>query len=140
MEAAKSLEKTTWSATYGVRRSAPMADPTVPSLEGRTFHTVGTHAQGEATAETLFEYHEDDGVVWARYSGGSVRLGYIVGVRTGDELDIRYSQLNTAGETASGRCHTTMTTLPDGRISLSEDWAWETKPGSGSHVTEEVPQ
>ena len=77
-----------------------MADATVPSLEGRTFHTVGTHAAGEATAETLFEYHEDDGVVWARYSGGTVVLGYIVGVRTEDELDIRYSQLSTGGESA----------------------------------------
>jgi hypothetical protein len=100
---------------------------------------MGTHAEGEATTATLFEYHEEDDVVWARYSGGSVRLGYIVGLRTGDELDIRYSQLNTAGETASGRCHTTMTSLPDGRISLFEDWAWETKPGSGTHVTEESP-
>ena len=117
-----------------------MTGPIVPSLEGRTFRTTGTAEQGEATAETLFEYHEDNGLVWARYSGGSVRLGFIVGTRTGDELDIRYSQLNTAGETASGRCHTTMTTLPDGRVSLSEDWAWETKPGSGTNFTEEAPR
>ena len=117
-----------------------MTDRTVPSLEGRTFRTTGTHHEGEASADTVFEYHEDDGVVWARYSGGSVRLGYIVGVRTGNELEIRYSQLNTAGEMASGRCRTTMTTLPDGRIRFFEDWAWETKPGSGTHVTEESPQ
>ena len=115
-----------------------VSDP-IPSLEGRRFRTFGAAAEGEATAETLFEYHEDDGVVWARYSGGSVRLGYLVGLRTGDHLDFRYSQLNTAGETASGRCHSTMTTLPDGRIRLSEEWSWETKPGSGTHVTEEAP-
>lgn len=117
-----------------------MVDPTIPSLEGQTFHTVGTDDAGEASADTLFEYHEEDGVVWARYRGGSVRLGYIVGLRTGDELDIRYSQLSTVGESASGRCHTTMTTLPDGRIRLTEDWSWETKTGSGTNVTEELPQ
>lgn len=117
-----------------------MSDRTIPSLEGRTFHTIRTDTQGEATAETLFEYHEDDGVVWARYSGGSVRLGYLVGLRTGDHLDFRYSQLNTAGETASGRCRTTMTMLPDGIVRLSEEWAWETKQGSGTHFTDEVPK
>ena len=32
----------------------PVTDRTVSSLEGRTFRTVGTAEQGEATADTLF--------------------------------------------------------------------------------------
>ena len=94
-------------------------------------------AEGEASADTVFQYHEEDCVVWARYSGGAVRLGYLVGLRTGDQMDFRYSQLNAAGETASGRCRTTITTLADGRLRLSEDWEWETKPGSGTSIVEE---
>jgi hypothetical protein len=54
-------------------------------------------------APTRSSSHEDDGVVWARYSGGNVRLGYLVGLRTCDQMDFRYSQLNAAGEAASGR-------------------------------------
>ncbi len=110
-----------------------------PSLEGRTFRNVEMGDQGEASTDTRFQYHEEDGVVWARYSGGKVRLGYLVGLRTGDQMDFRYSQLNTAGETASGRCRTTITTIPDGRLRLAEDWTWETKPGSGTSVVEESP-
>jgi hypothetical protein len=117
-----------------------VTDRTIPSLDGRTFRTFGTDSEGEATADTVFDYHEDDGVVWARYSGGSVRLGYLVGLRTGDEMDFRYSQLNTAGETANGHCHTTITQLPDGRLRFTEEWTWESKPGSGTNVTEESPQ
>ena len=54
-------------------------------------------AGGEASAATVFEYHERDSLVWASYQGGSVRLGFLVGTRAGDSLDFRYSQLNDQG-------------------------------------------
>ena len=95
-------------------------------------------AEGEGSAATVFEYHERDGVVWARYQGGAVRLGFLVGVRDGDSLAFRYSQLNDAGETSSGRCSTTISTLADGRLRLDEEWAWESKPGAGTSASEEI--
>jgi hypothetical protein len=49
-------------------------------------------SEGEATAATTFEYHELDGVVWARYEGGAIRLGFLVGTRVGDRLEFRYSR------------------------------------------------
>jgi hypothetical protein len=92
---------------------------------------------GEASSATVFEYHKKEGVVWARYSGGPVRLGFLVGTRDGDHLEFRYSQLNESGETSSGRCSTAVSVLPDGRLRLSEVWAWESKPGAGKSVAEE---
>ena len=96
-------------------------------------------AAGEASAATVFEYHERDGLVWARYHGGAVRLGFLVGTRDGDSLEFRYSQVNEGGETSNGRCSTTVSVLPDGRLRLSEDWAWESKPGTGTSTVEEIP-
>lgn len=90
----------------------------VPSLDGRVFNVSDMGAAGEASAATMFEYHEDNGLVWARYQGGAVRLGFLVGIREGDRLDFRYSQLNESGETSNGRCSTTLSVLPDGRIRL----------------------
>jgi hypothetical protein len=101
------------------------------------FRGAEMSSEGEAGSATVFEYHEHDGVVWARYGGGAVRLGFLVGTRAGDRLEFRYTQLNDAGETASGRCTTTISSLPDGRLRLDEDWAWETKPGSGTSAVEE---
>jgi hypothetical protein len=95
-------------------------------------------ASGEASAATVFEYHEEDGLVWARYAGGAVRLGFLVGTRDGDRLDFRYSQLNESGETSNGRCSTTISVLPDGRLRLEEAWAWESKPGAGTSSVEEI--
>ena len=108
-----------------------------PSLEGKRFRGAENSSEGEASPATVFEYHEDDGVVWARYEGG-VRLGFLVGTRDGDRLEFRYSQLNTSGETASGRCSTTISVLPDGRLRLDEEWAWETRPGAGASAVEEI--
>src|SRR5262245_52850836 len=110
----------------------------VGSLDGVRFHVAETGEHGEASSETLFEYHEQDGIVWARYEGGAVRLGFLVGRREGDRLDFRYSQLNTSGETANGHCQSTITVLPDGRLRLTDDWEWESKPGKGNSVHEEV--
>jgi hypothetical protein len=112
---------------------------TAPSLDGRRFRVAETSAEGEAGAATVFEYHERDGVVWARYEGGAVRLGFLVGTRQGDALEFRYSQLNDGGETSSGRCSTTISVLADGRLRLAEDWAWESKPGAGTSAAEEIP-
>jgi hypothetical protein len=93
---------------------------------------------GEAGAATVFEYYEAGDLVWARYAGGAVRLGFLVGTRDGDRLDFRYCQVNELGETSNGHCSTTISTLPGGRLRLSEEWAWESRPGSGTSVEDEV--
>lgn len=96
-------------------------------------------AEGEASEATVFEYHERDGLVWARYGGGAVRLGFLVGTRSGDRLDFRYSQLRESGETSNGHCSTAISTLADGRLRLDETWEWESRSGAGTSAAEELP-
>jgi hypothetical protein len=115
-----------------------MTGSVAPSLDGRRFRHAEMSAEGEGGVGTTFEYHERDGVVWAHYQGGAVRLGFLVGVRNGDSLEFRYSQVNDAGETSNGRCSTTISTLADGRLRLDEEWAWESKPGAGTSAAEEI--
>ncbi len=110
-----------------------------PSLEGRRFRDVTPHHQGDVGADTLFEYREEvDGLVHATYAGGSVRLGYLVGIRTGDDLEFRYSHVTSAGETASGRCRSQIEVLEDGRLTMRETWEWTSQPGCGTSVIEET--
>lgn len=110
---------------------------TAPSLDGRRFAAVA-NVGGEIGADTVFEYRERDGEIWATYHGGAVRRGFLVGTRTHDTLDIRYVQLNTSGETSSGHCRTTIGTLRDGRLRLDENWQWESRAGGGTSVVEEL--
>jgi hypothetical protein len=112
-------------------------DRHVHSLDGRTFG-VADSGGGVATTDTVFHYSEDGDVVTATYEGGTIRRGILVGRRTGDSLDFRYSQLHNDGSTANGHCVTQLELLEDGRIRLNESWAWESRPGGGQSVAEEL--
>lgn len=106
-------------------------------LDGRTFRATANEG-GDVGSETAFEFQEDDGLVWARYAGGSVRLGFLVGLRAGDELFVRYAQVTTEGGTATGHSEDRVEVLDDGRVRLHESWAWDSREGSGTSVLEEV--
>jgi len=54
-----------------------------------------------------------------------------VGKRTGDRLQIRHSHSNADSETANGTCSTVIARDGEGRLTLSEAWEWESKPGRG---------
>ena len=95
-------------------------------------------AGGDVDARTVFEYAEEAGLVHARYGGGAIRLGFLVGTRDGDTLRFRYAQVRADGTTASGRCESRIEVLEDGRLRLHETWAWESQPGEGTSVVEEV--
>ncbi|MFI8103884.1 hypothetical protein [Streptomyces sp. NPDC086023] len=107
------------------------------SLDGLLFVPVADQSPGQVGRQTRFDYHEQDGRIWAEYRGGDVVMGHLVGTRAGDTLDFRYVQLRTDGTTASGHCTSLVTALPDGRLRLEETWTWESQPGSGTSVVEE---
>ena len=107
-------------------------------LNGRTFRSTADVAGGDVGTDTTFEYEEDeDGVVSAMYAGGAIRLGFLVGTRTGLKVSFRYAQLRTDGTTATGRCESVIENLDDGRLRMHERWQWESQEGSGTSVVEE---
>lgn len=115
--------------------------PSHPSLDGRAFASDADVAGGDVGPATVFHYREmPDGVIEARYAGGAVRAGNLVGTRDGDELRFRYAQVRLDGSTATGRCTSVVTRLGDGRLAMDEDWAWESEAGTGtSRVVELLP-
>ncbi|MFD5223195.1 hypothetical protein ACFWMH_36680 [Streptomyces tendae] len=108
------------------------------SLDGLVLAPVADQAPGQVGTRTRFTYHEQDGAVWAEYEGGDVVRGRLVGTRAGDRLDFRYVQLKADGSTSSGHCASTVVELPDGRVRLDETWEWESQPGSGTSVVEQL--
>lgn len=122
---------------YEAWDSGPMHQP---SLHGRRFRVCGASPGSEVDDRTTFEYGERDGQVWAAYSGGNIRRGFLVGTRDGDWLDFRYVQLGADGHTSSGHCRSTVTALADGRLRLDEVWQWESKSGAGESACEEIPR
>lgn len=109
------------------------------SLDGRRFTHQTGHHDGDVSSDTVFAYREADGEIWADYAGGVIRRGSLIGRRNGDRLDFRYVHLTVDGETASGRCRTEITILPDCRLRLEEAWAWESRAGEGTSTLDELP-
>ncbi len=81
---------------------------------------------------------EEDDLIWARYSGGVIRLGFLVGVRRGDSLSARYAQVTVDGGTATGHTESRIEGLADGRLRVREDWSWDSREGSGESIVEEI--
>ncbi len=109
----------------------------IASLDGRTLVGVSNTGDGEVDGATRFSYHERDGLIWAEYSGGSIRLGRLAGTRSGDALHFRYVHVSADGTTSGGRCAARLEELADGRLRSHETWHWESRPGSGRSVVEE---
>lgn len=107
------------------------------SLDNRTLVGVANTDAGEVSEETRFEFEQAGERIYAQYSGGDILDGHLVGTFDGSEWDIRYSQINSAHETASGHSVGTVELLADGRVRVEDEWEWESQEGAGESVLEE---
>jgi len=108
------------------------------SLDGRTLVGVANTEDGEVSSDTRFQFEQEGERIYAHYSGGDIIDGHLVGTFDGREWDIRYSQINSEYDTASGHSVGTVTLLDDGRVRVEDEWEWESQNGSGESVLEEV--
>lgn len=108
------------------------------SLDGRTLVGVENAEQGEVSSETRFDFEQDGDRIYARYSGGDIVDGHLLGTLEANRWEIRYVQLNVDGETASGHSVGTLRILEDGRVRVEDEWEWESKDGTGKSALEEI--
>jgi hypothetical protein len=103
----------------------------MPDLNGKTFRTLSNASNGEVDSRTVFHYSEQDGVIWADYSGGSILKGHLIGIRRSeDTLDFRYSHVSRDYSLKTGICQSIISTEPDGKLRLHEKWKWICGDGS----------
>lgn len=110
------------------------------SLDGRTLAGVANADAGEVGSDTRFQFEQEGDRIYARYAGGDVVEGHLVGTFDGREWEIRYTQINADHETATGHSRGTVEVLEDGRVRVEDEWEWESKEGRGESVLEEVEE
>ena len=122
--------------------SSPGADPAarapLPSLDGRRFRALENSPGGQVTGETEFVFRQEGRTVHARYGGGAIDVGFLVGIVKGGTVEFRYVHVDRDGTIASGHSTDTIEVLSDGRLRLHERWEWESKEGSGTSILEEI--
>jgi hypothetical protein len=119
-------------------RSAASADPPALSLSGVRMRPVTTSAGSVISAETLFEFTQNGPVVSARYTGGRIVLGVLVGVLHSTRLTFRYAQVHDAGDVHGGRSDCDLSRDANGRLRLTEHFTWDADLGSGTNVLESL--
>lgn len=108
------------------------------NLEGVTMHVSDTDAIGVVGSETILRFRQCGDRVWARYAGGRVASGWLVGQWKDNVLHFRYAQVEDGRiDAGASRCHAER--LEDGRLRLYEHFTWRTRDGSGVNVFEQVP-
>jgi hypothetical protein len=108
------------------------------SLNGVQMYVSSTDQSGVVDADTTLHFTQKGSAVFARYSGGNVARGCLVGALVGSELTFRYAQRETSGDIHGGRSQCDVLRLPDGRVCIVEHFTWSTRVGSGTNVFQET--
>jgi hypothetical protein len=99
---------------------------------------VQTAANGVVGLGTVFHFTQTGTMVEARYSGGRVAAGYLVGILENDVLSFRYCQISDGTHIDGGTSRGVLEKTPEGRIRVIESFEWESRDGTGVNIWEET--
>ena len=111
----------------------------VKNLDGLTMFVSRTADSGVVDSETRLHFVQRGRRIAARYAGGRVTRGWLVGDWIGETLRFRYVQREDGNGIHAGHSECHLDELPDRRVRLVEQFVWDTRPGSGVNVFEELP-
>ena len=108
-------------------------------FNGIRMRTASTATSGVVSGDTILVFEQTGDVVSARYRGGAIIDGYLIGRLEGATLKFRYVQADTGGNLDAGVSTGMIERIGDGRLRLTEHFQWLTRPESGTNVFEEIP-
>ena len=108
------------------------------SLEDKYFVAVENSKSGEVSENTVFSYHQKENTIWAEYSGGQIKKGFLIGsIDSNNELHFTYQHMNIKNELKSGSCNSKPEIMKDGRLRFHESWKWNSGE-AGESIIEEI--
>ena len=110
------------------------------NYHNKKFRPVSNSENGEVSSEMVFHYQQEGNILTCSYQGKSIKKGQLIGlVDSEGKIDMRYHQINLAGELMTGICHSTPEIMENGKIRLLESWQWTSGDRSkGNSILEEV--
>ena len=103
-------------------RQQAVGDPL--DLDLRLFEVVETSPGSEISSATWFEFRERERVVEARYSGGEIISGHLLGHRGGHRVTTAYTQLGVDSRLQTGTAEMRVELGADGQLLLTENYTW----------------
>ncbi|MEM6319388.1 MAG: n-acetylglutamate synthase [Bacteroidota bacterium] len=110
------------------------------SYHGRAFRSVSNSSSGEVSNETTFFYKQKGHIISAKYEGGGIAKGNLLGTVEADgTIQMSYQHWNVDNEFRAGVCTSKPEILPNGKIRLYETWEWtDGIEGCGQSIIEEI--
>ena len=93
------------------------------NLDGVTMFVSSTAASGVVGSDTRLHFRQKGFRVAARYAGGSVARGWLIGTISGSRLAFRYVQREVAGAIHSGDSVAHIERRADGRLRIVEHFS-----------------
>lgn len=110
-----------------------------PRLDGVRMRVAATAEGGVVGDGVLFTFEQVGEVFSARYRGGAIVDGYLIGrIAPSGDFDFRYVQADCGGGLDAGSSTGTVDRLPDGRLRMIEDFVWSSRDGGGRNAFEQV--
>ena len=92
----------------------------------------------EVTEDTVFDFLQNQELIYAEYVGGKVKYGEIFGLIENDQIYFYYSQENLVGGKNQGSSIDQIKRLENNKIQLIDEWEWKNKSGKGVCIMEEI--
>ncbi len=97
------------------------------NLHHKQFKALSNSNTGEVSDDTIFEYFQENNIIWANYSGGQIIKGFLIGTIKDDQLHFSYQHINSNGEIMTGVCDSIASINENKKIILNEKWQWTCK-------------
>ena len=110
------------------------------NLDGAVMYVSSTDDRGVVDAKTRLHFTQKGSRVFARYGGGSVTRGCLVGTLSGSKLVFRFTQLEDSGQIHGGRSICEVQGVSRTRLRVLEHFTftWSTRSGSGTNIFDEI--
>jgi hypothetical protein len=95
-------------------------------LHNIKMNVIQTANNGIVDSATIFHFEQEANKVNARYSGGRIDHGYLVGQLNGKTLRFVYCQLRITGELDHGESECILSVQESGKLQLEENFRMET--------------
>src|SRR5580658_2711266 len=108
------------------------------NLDGVVMYVSSTDDRGVVSTKTRLYFAQKGQRIFARYGGGSVTRGCLVGTLSGSELRFRYTQLEGSGQIQGGRSICEVQRTVQAGLRVIEHFTWGTCSGSGTNIFDEI--
>ena len=109
-----------------------------PHFNNKTFKLLNNSTHGKVDSETLFYYNQEDDLITADYSGGSIIYGKIIARYIDDTLEMLYTCCTTEKELRAGKATALVSLTKAGKIKLDLNWKWLEKTEFGTSTYIEI--